>query len=63
MISAVRLIPIPYFIFRAVWSILTCAQLSHPPNPERVETRSSPRRAHSYNAPSKLARYLFRDGG
>jgi hypothetical protein len=32
---------------RVAWSILDCAQYSHPPNPERAETRSCPRRAHS----------------
>ena len=31
---------------------LYCAQHSHPPNPERAETRSCPMRAHSYRARS-----------
>jgi len=31
---------------------LYCARHSHPPNPERAETRSRPRRAHSYRARS-----------
>ncbi len=31
---------------------LYCAQYSHPPNPERAETRSCPKRAHSYRARS-----------
>ncbi len=38
---------------------LYCAQHSHPPNPERAETRSCPRRAPSINDPSKLARFTF----
>ena len=62
---------------RVAEAALDCAQPSHPPNPERAETRSCPRRAHSYRArsastkgtwpllphPSKLARSLLRDEG
>src|SRR6185295_8874521 len=32
--------------------VVHCAQHSHPPNPERAETRSCPWRAHSYRARS-----------
>ena len=32
--------------------VVHCAQHSHPPNPERAETRSCPRRAHSDRARS-----------
>jgi hypothetical protein len=50
---------------RVAWSILDCAQPSHPPNPERAETRSYPRRAHSpintMTLPSSLASLSWKD--
>ncbi len=43
----------PNPLFRgAAKAALHCAQHSHPPNPERAETRSCPKRAHSYRARS-----------
>ncbi len=36
-----------YFSRGGSQTVLHCAQHSHPPNPERAETRSCPRRAHS----------------
>ena len=46
----------PVLLPRVAWSILNCAQHSHPPNPERAETRSCPRRAHFDRARSASRR-------
>src|SRR4029079_6421373 len=45
-----------HLTFRLLMGGQSCAQHSHPPNPERAQTRSYPRRAHSYRARSASRR-------